>query len=109
MRVRAPTIITSLSERVWGKVKQCPGHVETIRASCEGDTSIGIEEACESMQDDWKRLLLRMRGPAAQQALPSVGCIRVRHNQTNAQNCSSLMTFPEAATACLLLQASNLK
>ena len=43
---------------------------------------MGIEQACDSMQDDWKRLLLRMRGPAIQQARASVGCIQVRPNQT---------------------------
>ncbi len=47
---------------------------------------MGVEQACESMQDDWKRLLLRMRGPVVQQAWASVGCDQVRPNQTDARN-----------------------
>ena len=65
---------------------------------------MGIEQACDSMQDDWKRLLLRMRGPAIQQARASVGCIQVRPNQTYSSTPTWTITS-EAAAACLLLQA----
>ena len=46
-----------------------------------GDISMGVEQACESMQDDWKRLLLRLRGPVVQQAAwASVGGVQVSPN-----------------------------
>ena len=62
---------------------------------------MGVEQACESMQDDWKRLLLRVRGSVVQQARASVGCVQVRPYHIFKQ--SILTIIPEAAAACLLL------
>ncbi|CAK0774508.1 hypothetical protein CVIRNUC_004175 [Coccomyxa viridis] len=55
-----------------------------------GDVSMGIEQACDSMQDDWKRLLLRMRGPAIQQAQASVGCIQADNDKPAGEEISSV-------------------
>lgn len=40
-----------------------------------------VEETRDPMQDDWRRLLQRIRGPIVQQARASVGCVQVCPNQ----------------------------
>ena len=47
---------------------------------------MGVEQACESMQEDWKRLLLRMGSAVVQQAWDSAGGVQVSPNKTNARN-----------------------
>ena len=45
-----------------------------------------VEQACESMQEDWKRLLLRMGSAVVQQAWASAGGVQVSPNQTIARS-----------------------